>query len=76
MVQKEGADNMNEKELTIIKDFYAEADKEYKAALASYQQNPDSRATQRHYQEAAVKHKAIFDLCCLLNITVWTDKEE
>ena len=67
---------MTTQEETIIKEFYAEAKREYDAALASYQKNPDSKHAREQHQDAYTKHKAVFDLCCLLNITVWTDNEK
>lgn len=64
---------MTTQEESIIKEFYREADSELKAALANYQKHPDSKSIKERYNIAYAKHKAVFDLCCLLNITVWED---
>ena len=65
---------MTTQEESIIKEFYKEATKEYEATLASYQKHPDSKSIKERHTIAYTKQKAIFDLCCMLNITVWTDK--
>ena len=64
---------MTTQELTIIKEFYKEAVKEYEAALELYQKHPDSKSIKERHTIAYTKQKAIFDLCCMLNITVWED---
>jgi len=66
---------MTTQEESIIKEFYKEADRECKEALALYQEHPDSKSIKERYQMSYSKYKAVFDLCCLLNITVWSDDE-